>query len=188
MTNDQEDKREMTDPCLLYDTPSSHAGLEALSAELLSLIMEDDCLKLEDLAALRLTCSSLNDAASALLFRRIYISPLVQDRTSFLKICHSPRLAQHVREVEWSELLWFPNCFENYLLHPFGLRGTDNVSEPEESSEEPQVNGEKGNEGTVTIDDTVVILDRSCDQAFWLPAVPSTVLSAIFETDYYGAR
>ncbi|CAG9942863.1 unnamed protein product [Clonostachys rosea f. rosea IK726] len=167
----------MTDPCLL------HVGLEALSAELLSLIVEDDCLSLEDLAALRLSCSSLNDAASAVLFRRIYISPLVQDRTSFLKICHSPRLAQHVREVEWSELLWFPSCFENYLLHPYGLRGTDNVSETEESSEESRVNGDKGTEGTVTIDDAVVILDRSCDQAFWLPVVPSTVLSAIFETE-----
>ncbi|CAH0023789.1 unnamed protein product [Clonostachys rhizophaga] len=173
----------MTDTCLLHGTRSGYASLQALSAELVSLIVEDDCLSLEDLAALRLTCSSLTDVASAVLFRRIYISPLVQDRTSFLKICHSPRLAQHVREVEWSELLWFPSCFENYLLHPYGLRGTDNESETGEVSGASQLNGEKGTEPAVTIDDTVVILDRSCDQAFWLPAVPSTVLSAIFESE-----
>ncbi|VUC36248.1 unnamed protein product [Clonostachys rosea] len=180
------DDEEMADSGLPHGAPSGLAGLglESLSAELLSLIVEDDCLSLEDLAALRLTCSSLNDSASAVVFRRIYISPLVQDRTSFLKICHSPHLAQHVREVEWSELPWFPGCFENYLLHPYGLRGTDNSSEIDEPSNAPQgPSGGRIIEGQVTIDDTVVILDRSCDQAFWLPAVPSAVLSAIFEIE-----
>ncbi|CAH0053727.1 unnamed protein product [Clonostachys solani] len=179
-----EKTEEMADSCTPHGAPSGPAGLEGLSAELLSLIVEDDCLSPEDLAALRLTCSSLTDSASSVLFRRIYISPLVQDRTSFIDICLSPHLAKHVREVEWSELPWYPSCFENNLLHRYGLRGTDNASETEEVLGESQgLDGGKGTEGTVTIDDTVEILDRSCDQAFWLPCIPSGVLSALFETE-----
>ncbi|CAH0000737.1 unnamed protein product [Clonostachys byssicola] len=168
----------MTSHYLLHGTPSGHVGLETLSAELLSLIVEDDCLSLEDLAALRLTCSSLNDAASAVLFRRIYISPLVQDRTSFLKICHSPRLAQHVREVEWFERPWFPGYFENYLPYPYGLRGTDYDSETEESTDESEVDDETETEFTATIDDIGVMRP-----GVLAPCFPSAVLSAIFETE-----
>ena len=85
---------------------AAKATLDSVPYEIKLTIVWDDELTWDDLAALRLTCSSLSDAASDRLFYRIVISKLNRDRESFLTICRSPRLARHVREVEWLEVQW----------------------------------------------------------------------------------
>ncbi|KAK4153432.1 hypothetical protein C8A00DRAFT_15317 [Chaetomidium leptoderma] len=44
---------------------------------------------------------------------RIAISKLIADRDTFLAICHAPHLAELVHEVEWHEISWDADLFEN---------------------------------------------------------------------------
>ncbi|KAK4195278.1 hypothetical protein QBC40DRAFT_316642 [Triangularia verruculosa] len=79
-------------------------GITSLPFELLLSIIWNDRLEEDDVKAARLTCHVLAPAAASRLFFRIYISKLIADRDTFLAICNSPHLAQHVREVEWLEI------------------------------------------------------------------------------------
>ncbi|KAL2256093.1 hypothetical protein VTK26DRAFT_2196 [Humicola hyalothermophila] len=130
---------------------SDHApiGLQTLPLELISSIVWDERLDLDDLKALRLTCRVLSTAVPDRLFYRIGISKLVQDRDAFLSICNSPHLAIHVRELEWLELSWHPR-FSALIA------GAD----PEEFD---QVHGE---DAQLYRD-----IDIAAEAVFWLPSV-----------------
>lgn len=128
-------------------------GFASLPTEVLFAVLEDDCLSLEDIASLRLTCRSFSEAACAILFRRIIISPLRRDRSAFENICRTPHLAQHVREVEWSELAWFPGYFTHFIWTS------------------PEIPGIFSSESDYMLYKTVTLLDKVCADAFWLPAV-----------------
>ena len=80
------------------------AGITSLPFELLLSIVWSDRLDEDDVKAVRLSCRVLAPAAASRLFFRIYISKLITDRDTFLAICNSPHLAQHVKEVEWLEI------------------------------------------------------------------------------------
>ncbi|VUC32705.1 unnamed protein product [Clonostachys rosea] len=131
-------------------------GLASLPLEILAAILEDGHLSLDDIAAFRLTCRSLAEPAAAILFQRIIISPLRQDRSSFESICRAPHLARHVREVEWSELAWFDGYFALFLL-PHDPQSIRYIAMAWEK--------------IPRLDDTVALLDRVCADAFWLPAL-----------------
>ncbi|KAK4448739.1 hypothetical protein QBC34DRAFT_300328 [Podospora aff. communis PSN243] len=87
-------------------------GITSLPLELLGLILWSDQLTRDDVEAVRLSCHALAPAAASRLFYRISISNLVSDRDTFLAICNSPHLAQHVREVEWLEISHFFGEFD----------------------------------------------------------------------------
>lgn len=91
-------------------TPS-RTCFASLSEDILHLISKNECLDPDDLAALRLTGKTFNSVATPLLFHRIIISQLHHDRHTFLQICNTPHLSQHVREIEWQELSWCPRYF-----------------------------------------------------------------------------
>lgn len=119
----------------------------SLSEDLLINIIRDDCISRGDVISLRLTCIALSRAATAVLFHRIRISQLWRDRDAFLSICHSPHLAQHVREVEWQEVSWFPGYFS--LVHQDDTQSLDH-----------------------DIREICDQLDTLSVDLFWLPAVP----------------
>ncbi|KAK7214700.1 hypothetical protein V2G26_002703 [Clonostachys chloroleuca] len=85
----------MSSPIQPSNAAIDNDGFASLSTEALFTILEDDCLSLEDVASLRLTSRSFVESAAAILFRRIIISPLRQDRSAFENICRTPHLAQH---------------------------------------------------------------------------------------------
>ncbi|KAH7310804.1 hypothetical protein B0I35DRAFT_439732 [Stachybotrys elegans] len=105
------------------------ASLEALPHHLLENIFTfkdgDVNLELSDLAALRLTSATIHDTATSILFSRIRISQLRHDRDAFLNICRSPHLAQHVREIEWQEISWYPGFFQGLALKAQETSGDD---------------------------------------------------------------
>ncbi|CAG9980936.1 unnamed protein product [Clonostachys byssicola] len=92
-------------------------SLERLPQEILRRIVEHDDLETRDRKAISLTCSTLRSHALPKLFRRITISQLWQDRENFLHICDTPDLAQHVREVEWQEISWYPGFFSRAAFY-----------------------------------------------------------------------
>ncbi|KAF4422163.1 hypothetical protein F53441_14307 [Fusarium austroafricanum] len=57
----------------------------------------------QDIKSVRLTCRELAGIVTPILFYSICISPLIQDRDTFLSIANSP-LAHHVRVIVWEEL------------------------------------------------------------------------------------
>ncbi|CAG9996895.1 unnamed protein product [Clonostachys byssicola] len=128
-------------------------GFASLPTEVLFTILEDDCLSLEDIASLRLMCRSFSEAAATILFRRIIISPLRQDRSAFENICRNPGLARHVREVEWSELAWFPDYFMRLISRREWLGF---LAEEEYDT---------------MLYNAVTLLDKVCVDTFWLPVV-----------------
>ncbi|KAK7211590.1 hypothetical protein V2G26_018768 [Clonostachys chloroleuca] len=86
-------------------------SLERLPQEILRRIVEHEDLETRDRKAISLTCSTLRSHALPSLFRCITISQLWQDRENFLHICHTPHLAQHVRDIGWQEISWYPGFF-----------------------------------------------------------------------------
>ncbi|CAH0046564.1 unnamed protein product [Clonostachys solani] len=136
-----------------FITAMATGGLVLLPPEVLFTILENDCLNLEDIACLRLTCRPLSESTASILFRRIIISPLRQDRWAFENICRSPHLAQHVREVEWAELAWFPGYFNHFIWA------------------NPEGPGFMSSQSDFMLHNTVTLLDEVCAEEFWLPAV-----------------
>jgi hypothetical protein len=47
-----------------------------------------------------------------LLFQTVRVSPFCSDLDKFLGICRSPRLAKHVRLIDWQEITYFTGYFE----------------------------------------------------------------------------
>jgi len=93
------------------------ANITSLPYELLLAIVWSNRLDQDDVQALRLSCRTLDAPAASRLFFRIYISKLITDRDTFLAICNSPHLAQHVREVEWLEISHAVGDFLNKFPH-----------------------------------------------------------------------
>ncbi|KAK7432087.1 hypothetical protein QQZ08_001377 [Neonectria magnoliae] len=146
----------------------SRTRLSSLPQHLLRNIIQDDLISHDDVLALHLACVALNHAASAVLFHRIRISPLRRDRDNFLAICRSPHLAQHVREVEWQELSWFPGYFRYLYTNNDFYRVPQ--TEPERA--------DRGLYNRYVIDDRedaiqlCDILDRTAADLFWLRVAP----------------
>ncbi|CAH0022464.1 unnamed protein product [Clonostachys rhizophaga] len=92
-------------------------SLERLPQEILRRIVEHEDLETQDRKAISLTCSTLRSHALPSLFRCITISQLWQDRENFLRICHTPHLAQHVRDIEWQEISWHPGFFSRAAFY-----------------------------------------------------------------------
>jgi hypothetical protein len=92
----------------LLDTPAvvdtEQPRLDAVPHDIKLAIVWDDELEWDDVASLRLTSRSFAEAATNRLFHTIAISKLRRDRDTFFTICQTPRLARHVRAVEWLEL------------------------------------------------------------------------------------
>ncbi|CAH0054368.1 unnamed protein product [Clonostachys solani] len=127
---------------------SPKTSITSLPEILLRIVFEDDALDQEDIAALRLTCHAFVHAANSILFRRISISQLYHDRDRFITICNSPHLAQHVYEIEWQEISWFPGYFAQLPDLKRGKEGPDREF--------------RSMMGT---------LDLLANQLFWLPAL-----------------
>ncbi|KAK3903572.1 hypothetical protein C8A05DRAFT_14468 [Staphylotrichum tortipilum] len=89
--------------------PPRDSGLASLPFDVARMVVWDEQLSLDDVAALRLTCRALATVTATRLFYRIAISKLNKDRDAFLAICHSPHLAPHVHEVEWLEVCYSVN-------------------------------------------------------------------------------
>ncbi|KAM0343760.1 hypothetical protein ACHAPU_008187 [Fusarium lateritium] len=71
-------------------------------AEIFSL--SDPILPREDILSARLTCRELAEVLTPILFYKIRISPLVQDRDEFFSIAGQPHLACLVKVIVWEEL------------------------------------------------------------------------------------
>ncbi|VUC26250.1 unnamed protein product [Clonostachys rosea] len=127
---------------------SPKTSITSVPETVLRSVFDDDALSHEDIIALRLTCRAFVRAANSILFRRIYISQLYHDRDIFVAICNSPHLAEHVYEIEWQEVSWFPGYFTQ--LPDLG------------SAEEGQ---------DMEFRNMVEELDLVADQLFWLPAL-----------------
>ncbi|KAK7414173.1 hypothetical protein QQX98_006959 [Neonectria punicea] len=149
---------------------TGHSGthLSSLPQHLLLRIIQDDLISHDDVLALHLTCVALNHAASAVLFQRIRISPLRQDRDKFLAICRSPRLAEHVREVEWQELSWFPGYFRYLSTDDYFHRVPQTDPERADRGLYDRHDIDDGEDAIQLCD----ILDRTAADLFWLRVAP----------------
>jgi hypothetical protein len=100
-----------------YMPAPARPSLSSMPLDVLRIIVWDQQLSESDVAALRLSGPEFAYIAATRLFYRIIISNLKRDRDSFLTICQSPHLAQHVHEVEWLELSWYECVFTRLLFH-----------------------------------------------------------------------
>ena len=149
----------MTESDVEGTTHAEMPRLDAVPHDIKLAIVWDDELAWDDVAALRLTSRSLVEAASTRLFYTVAISKLHRDRDSFLTICRTPRLARHVREVEWLELSWDAG-FAERLRYPLDSK---------------YALADEGDTTTTTITTEALCHDveSAAEAAFWLPnAVP----------------
>ncbi|KAM0273972.1 hypothetical protein ACHAQH_008064 [Verticillium albo-atrum] len=91
----------------------TYASMASLPDELLDLILSH--LLADDLRSLRLSARRFLPAATALLFRTIYISPLHRDRDTFLRIAATTHLASVIRHVVWYEFSQGPASMSIFL-------------------------------------------------------------------------
>jgi hypothetical protein len=105
-----------TDDMARLALASRESGPPTLPFEVWHIIVWDEQLSLNDVAALRLTSRTLTTVAATRLFYCIPISKLNKDRDGFLAICHSPHLAPHVHEVEWLEICYDVDVFDRVAL------------------------------------------------------------------------
>ncbi|KAI1116735.1 hypothetical protein F5Y14DRAFT_448892 [Nemania sp. NC0429] len=75
-----------------------------LPVDLYMLIASDEQLSRHDLAAMRLARKAFTAPAASVLFRRVVLSRLKQDRDTLEHIAASDHLACYVRELVWQEL------------------------------------------------------------------------------------
>ncbi|KAJ4249800.1 hypothetical protein NW762_012143 [Fusarium torreyae] len=95
-----------------------------LPREIIAEIFSLECpiLPREDIFSARLTCRELAEVLTPILFYRIRISPLIQDRDDFFSIASQPHLACLVRVIVWEELNGDLDDFEP-IITPSGLNG-----------------------------------------------------------------
>lgn len=129
--------------------------LDAVPHDIKLAIVWDEGLAWDDVAALRLTSRSLVEAASTRLFYTVTVSKLHRDRDSFLTICRTPRLARHVCEVEWLELLWDAGFAERVK---FPLDSKYSLAEDED-----------GDDITPANETLFHDIELAVKAAFWLP-------------------
>ncbi|KAM0553330.1 hypothetical protein ACHAPJ_007343 [Fusarium lateritium] len=100
-----------------------------LPPELLANILaEEGPLTWQDIKSVRLTCRTLCQATTPILFYRIQISPLIQDLETFLNIAYSD-LSRNVRVVVWNELNGDLSAFDPTKVHDINGNNDDTFFE-----------------------------------------------------------